>query len=82
MVSQNTGFFIEIITYYFITVKYDMQVHYNGNLVPFFISSSEEINYAAMFDQSVACGVPSYNTVLKVGFEENFKVNPSYTFLN
>lgn len=67
-------------TYYFVTVNYNQVVEFitvNNDtlLVPLFISGSEEINYAAMFDQSEIFGLPSYTSMLKEGNETSFRAN-------
>ena len=67
---------LEDSTYYFVTVNYFSPVISNGAPARFFISASEEINYAAMFDQSVACDLPAFTSLLRVGFDQDFRINP------
>ncbi len=75
-VSFNEEVSLEDSTYYFVTIEYFAPAVWpNNQEIPFFISASEEINYAAMFDQTTMEGKPQYISMLRVGTSSNFRVN-------
>ncbi|MEZ4953416.1 MAG: T9SS type A sorting domain-containing protein [Saprospiraceae bacterium] len=61
--------------YYFATVEYYDPAIFNGHVIPFFISGSEEINYNAMFYQSESTELPRYVSMLRLFGSPDFQVN-------
>ncbi len=66
---------LEDSTYYFVTVGYPEPVMINGQLVPFFIGASEEVDYTAMFWLSYQLGLPRYVSMLRLGNDNHFRAN-------
>ncbi len=68
---------LEDSTYYFTTIEYFAPAIWpNNQEIPFFISASEEINYAAMSDQSDFEGLPKYVSIMKISTDDFFQTNP------
>lgn len=66
---------LEDSSYYFATIDYYDPAIFNGQLTPFFISGSEEINYNAMFYQSDLTELPRYVSMLRLFGSSDFQVN-------
>ena len=70
-VPFDEGIVFEEDTYYFVTVNYFSPVYD----LPFFIAASEEINYVARYENSLAEGRPTYVSMLRRGLDSDFEVN-------
>lgn len=74
-VSFSSAVTLEDSSYYFATIDYYDPAIYQGFIMPFFISGSEEINYNAMFYQSEATELPRYVSMLRLFGSPDFQVN-------
>ena len=66
---------LEAGAYYFVTVNYFSPASANFQQMPFFIASSEEINYSSVYYQSLEGGQPAFTSMLRLWGESDFEAN-------